>query len=264
MCFNNDTLFDHRVCGEENVCYEVYIKASAVKGNLPADDIIENERYIEKMLAEIPGYHNIAQLSLFYHADVFGWLDYFLLHLIVDEYWETLNDAYQGIYFVNETIRVLRFTSDGAIYDRYALHVVSYNVSNDDGISSMDARKFNEINAKGDLHAVKNFIFGKCNQVATFNKIRACPYLQMPLNAYHLSVKGGNLILKDNSATSKQEHVFELLEWEYMIKGDQLQICVSDMIKLLSFLPNPERNAASSVLKHFVFLSSIYIFYNYF
>ena len=239
----------------------MYIKASVVNGNLSADGIIQNERYVNTLLTEIL-YHfqTILQVDLFHRASKRGRLDYFLLHLIVDESTEFLQN--RGVYFLNKTIKVLRFTFNDEIFDEYALNIVSYDVSYEEGVSSMDAIRFTERKAMdmGDLHTVRKLIFGICPpKVVTFNQVRICTYLEVLLNSYHLSVKGVNLVLQNNSANSMQGHAFELLEWEYMIKGDQLLICVSDIIRLLGFSLKPEGNSAFACTQ----TNCILVFYLY-
>ena len=213
---------------------------------MSADGIIQNERYVNTLLTEILyQFQTILQVKLFHHVSKRGRLDYFLLHLIVDESMEFLQN--RGVYFLNKTIKVLRFTFNDEIFDEYALNIVSYNLSYEEGVSSVDAPRFTErkVMDMGDLHTVQKLIFGSCPlKVVTFNQVRICPYLEVPLNSYHLFVKGVNLVLQNNSANSMQGHTFELLEWEYIIKGDQLLICVSDMLRLLSFVLKPEGNSA--------------------
>ena len=260
LCFSG-TLHEIGTCASEDVCYEVFIKASPVKGNLSINDAIRNERsyirYIDIFVDKIREIQRrILQLNLYYHASGLVYVEYFLLYLIVNDASGYLQDQVDKGLLLRDKIIGVRppgyRKDDFYAYDFYALNVMSYNVSFGEEVDLRHAPSLNADNGIDELHTVQNFTFGSCiSPVVIFNKVRLCPYLEVPLNSYPLSVKIGNLVLKDNSTNAKREHVFELLEWEYMIKGDQLLICVSDMIRLLSFLPNPERNVASPVLQRF-------------
>ena len=263
LCFSG-YLYDSGTCESEKVCYDVYIKASAVNRNLSADDTVRNERYIDTFIDAIPEIETmILQLNLYYHTSGLGYVEYFFLHLIVNEAWRYLQEqTNKGLQLRDNLMSVVPpgHHLDDGIFHVYALNVMSYNLSFGEEVDLTHARSLNAVNGIDELHAVQNFTFGSCILlVVTFNKVRLCPYLEVPLNSYPLSVKSGTLVFKDNSANSKQEHAFELLGWEYMIKGDQLLICVSDMIRLLSFVPIPERNASSPVLQRFVLVFYIHV-----
>ena len=232
------------------MCYEMYIRASAVMERLPTVDMIQNERYTETLIQEIPHFgEHLLQRSLFYHADEFGSIDYFLLYLIVDESWKyLLAQNEKGLLLRDKTISVLRGTSDDNIYDDYILHMESYNVSCNEGIASVYVPSLNDYNPCL-LYEVQSETYGSCTRkLVAFNKVRMCPYLEIPLEAYPFSVDKGNLAFLDDSENSEQVDAFELLQWEYMIKDDQLLICVSDMLRLLSFLPRPADSGAAPFL----------------
>ena len=203
LCFSG-TLYDIGTCASEEVCYEVYIKASAVNINLSADDTVRNERYIDKFIDEIPEIETmVLQLNLYYHTNGLGYFEYFFLHLIVNEFWGYLQEqTNKGLLLRNKLISVLPpgYHLDDGVFHVYALNVTSYNVKFGEEVDIRHAPSINEVNDMDEVHAVQNFTFESCIwPVVTFNKVRLCPYLEVPLNSYPLSVESGNLVLNDNS-----------------------------------------------------------------
>ena len=208
---------------------------------------------------------NVLQLHIYYHADGLGTVDFFLLHLIVNENSGYLRDqAERGLFLRNNTLSVLRFSAGKYIFDEYVLQIMSYDVSFNEGTSSVYVPSANDVNSMDLLRSVLKRNFNTClNKVVTFNKVRICPYLEVPLKSYPLSVKRGNLVIEDSLANSKPVHTFALLQWEYMIKGDQLLICISDMNRLLSALSKPVGNDASLVRYEFLFCMIVYLFFSF-
>ena len=244
----------------EVVCYEVYLRAIAITDKLPTVDMVQATEYTRRLVNAIPFYgEDVLQLHLYYHEDGLGSVDYFLLHLIVNENWGYLHDQTEkGLLVRVKTMLVLRNNLEENMYDEYVMQIMTYNISFNDKMSSVYVPSVNDENSMDLLQVDEKYSYDSCaHKVVTFNKIRLCPYLEMPLNTYPLSVKNGNLVLDDSSANSMPVHTFELLQWEYMIKGDQLLICTPDMNRLLSALSKPVANSASVVLKRYKF--SMYI-----
>ena len=229
----------------------------------PPTVYIMRRGYIRQLEIELYE-ENVLQLHIYYHADGLGTVDFFLLHLIVNENWGYLRDqAERGLFLRNNTLSVLRSSAGKYIYDEYAMQIMSYDVSFSEGMTSVYVPNANDVNSMDLLRSILKRTFKTClrKKVVTFNKIRICPYLEVPLKSYPLSVKRGNLVIEDSSANSKPMHTFELLQWEYMIKGDQLLICISDMNRLLSALSKPVRNDASLVRYEFLFCMIVYLFF---
>ena len=258
LCYSG-TLYNAGSCAYESVCYEVYLKA--ITDTPPTVNVIKHG-YIRQLEMAKLFKTNVLQLHIYYHADDFGHVDYFVLHLIVNEYWGYLRDQTEkGLLLRNNTMSVSRPTLVDNIYDEYVLQIMSYDVSFSEGMSSAYVPSANDVNSFDLLRSIQKHTYSTCtHKVVTFNKVRICPYLEVPLKSYPLSVKRGNLVIEDSSANSKPVHTFELLQWEYMIKRDQLRICISDMNRLLSALSKPVGNDASLVRYEFLSCMIVYLF----
>ena len=251
FCFRG-ILYDDGTCETADVCYDVYIRASVVSELMPTVAMTQNRRYVEDLIEQITHSRTHEfQIKLFYHADELNYVDYFILYLIVYRNSEALQvHSNRGLLFRNKTISVVRdaIAISHNIFHDYVLNVESFNVSFNNESGSLHVPSLKKDNTMDVLHEVEqNLTNGSCTrQVVSFNKIRTCPYMEIPLKAYFFSVNKVNLILEDTLSNPTQ--VFKLFHWEYMIAEEQLRICITDFFRLKGFLPKPMGNGASPFL----------------
>ena len=91
---------------------------------------------------------NVLQLHIYYHADGLGYVDCFLLHLIVNENLGYLHEQIErGLFLRNNTWSVLRSSPEKYIYDEYIMQIMSYDVSFSKGLSSVYVPNANDVNS---------------------------------------------------------------------------------------------------------------------
>ena len=252
MCFNG-ALFDNGLCDTEDVCYELYIRATPLDERIPPANITKDTRYLEDLSWNITNFDkDVLTENVFYHVDKFENIGYFILRLIANSRWKYLRDwISSGLVVQNKTAAVPRHIGIFVIgdyfgynSDKYAVNIESFNVTLNSKGDKLFVRSLNNENTIEALDAVdQNLTLGSCElHVVTFNKIRVCPHLEIPFETYPFTVTKGCLVLETNYANQKQG--FKLFHWEYMIKGDQLLMCITDFYRLNAYLQIPEVNVA--------------------
>ena len=223
----------------------------------PSVDTIQNDQYyiddlLDRLNIHIPHFEeNVLQMKVFYHADGFNLVDYFLLYLIVDGAYEQVRgEDEKELFLHNKTIRQFQPSGlfDDEIHD-YILRIESYNITVLEETASLYVPSLSEANNSDLLHVVKFTNTSSCTrqQVVPFNKVRICSYFEISLTKFAFSVSTGHLIFAENSANPKP--ILKLLPWEYMIKEDHVLICITDFFRLYSLLSVQVSNGASLVLK---------------
>ena len=242
-------------CQNEEVCYEMYVTVSVITELRPSVDAIQNGQYIGNLLFQInkhiphfEGY--VLQMKVFYHADGFNLVDYFLLYLIVDGAYEQVRgENKKQLFLHNKTIMLEpRGIETDEIHD-YILRIESYNITVLEETAFLYVPSLSGANSSDLLHAVKFTNMSSCirQQVVPFNKVRICPYFEISLTTFAFSVSNGHIIFVETSANPKPK--LKLLPWEYMIKEDHVLICITDFSRLHSLLSVQVSNGASLLLK---------------
>ena len=249
VCFNG-TLYDDGACETKDVCYEMYIRATPVK-LMPPINVTKDRRYLEDLSRNIANFdEHVKTKNLFYHVDEFENIDYFILRLIADSHWAYLQDRIKkGLIVRNKTVMVTRpfvlpiSDKDIGDIDNYTVNIEPFNVTLNSKGDKLFVPSLNKENTLDVLDAVdQNLTLGSCElRVVTFNKIRVCPHLEIPFETYPFAITKGCLVLE---TLANQRHGFQLFHWEYMIKGDQLLICVTDFYRLNGYLHIPAGNVA--------------------
>ena len=247
VCFNG-TLYDDGACDTQDACYEMYIRATAFEP-MPPVNVTKDRRYLEDLSRNIANFdEHVMTKNVFYHVDEFENIDYFILHLVADSHWDYLRDSIEkGLIVRNKTVFVTRrfvlIISDKDI-DNYTVSIEPFNVTLNSKGDKLFVPSLNKENIIDVLDAVdQNLTSGSCElHVVTFNKIRVCPHLEIPLETYPFAVTKGCLVLE---TLANQRHGFKLFHWEYMIKGDRLLMCVTDFNRLNGYLQIPTGNVAS-------------------
>ena len=270
MCFDR-TYYDNGICETEDVCYELYMRASPVDERKPSVNITKDMQYLKDLIKSIIIFDKDVLLTekVFYHVDEYKDIDYFILHFIANSHWVYLQEWIDNeVFLQNETVKV--FPQIGIFLngnyehaDEYVVNIEPFNVTLNGEGNKLFVPSLNNENTMDVLDAVdqNSTLLGSCGlHVVKFNKIRICPYLEIPLQTYPFTINRDYLVLK-TLANQRQE--FKLFHWEYMIEGDRLRMCITDFYKLYSYLPNPEDTVAShltgDVCHCYMYMVTLYV-----